>query len=77
MRKQTLTSTWLEKKTEHTHEYPPGDGVRSIDGGCVSLRCALDRRQPTPDPVQVYNEEEDEYTKTCVTCGFQYSYEKM
>ncbi len=28
MRKQTLTSTWLEKRTLHTHEYPPGDGVR-------------------------------------------------
>lgn len=51
MRKQTLTSTWLEKKTEHEHEYPPGDGE--------------------------YNEDEDEYTKTCVTCGFQYTYEKM
>jgi hypothetical protein len=32
MRKQTLTSTWLEKRTEHTHTYPPGDGVR-VGGG--------------------------------------------
>lgn len=76
-----MTSTWLKKDRKHVHVFPEDQEVGEV-ARTACAACAVVPRFRVADRVgtflcQVYNEETDEWTKTCESCGFQVNFEKM